>query len=133
MECKMDDSILLTVKDQIGIDRKNTDFDKDLIICINPILFILYQEGLTQENYEIMDDTMTWADILLEERSKEALNVMVKWVGLRTRLLFDPPTSSVLLQALKDNAAELEWRAFITNNYVGEIGELYGGDVEELI
>lgn len=133
MECKMDDSILLTVKDQIGIDRKNVDFDKDLIICINPILFILYQEGLTQENYEIMDDTMTWADILLEERSKAALNVMVKWVGLRTRLLFDPPTSSVLLQALKDNAAELEWRAFITNNYVGEIGELYGGDVEELI
>ena len=122
----MDDSILLTVKDQIGIDRKNVDFDKDLIICINPILFILYQEGLTQENYEIMDDTMTWADILLEERSKEALNVMVKWVGLRTRLLFDPPTSSVLLQALKDNAAELEWRAFITNNYVGEIGDLYG-------
>ena len=122
----MDDSILETVKDQIGIDRRNTDFDRDLIMCINSILFILYQEGLLQENYEIMDNVPTWQDVLLEERSKDALNVLIKWVGLRVRLLFDPPTSSVLLQALKDNAAELEWRAFITNNYVGEIGDLYG-------
>ena len=125
----MDDSILETVKDQIGIDRRNTDFDRDLIMCINSILFILYQEGLLQENYEIMDNVPTWQDILLEERSKDALNVLIKWVGLRVRLLFDPPTSSVLLQALKDNAAELEWRAFITNNYVGEIGDLYGEEL----
>ena len=123
---KMSDSILQTVKDQIGIDRKNVDFDRDLIMCINPILFILYQEGLTDDNYEIQDDTATWDQILLDEKTPEALNVMVKWVGLRTKLLFDPPTSSVLLQALKDQAAELEWRAFITNNYIGEIGGLYG-------
>ena len=123
---KMSDSILQTVKDQIGIDRRNSDFDRDLIMCINPVLFILYQEGLTDDNYEIQDDTATWDEILLNEKTPEALNVMVKWVGLRTKLLFDPPTSSVLLQALKDQAAELEWRAFITNNYIGEIGELYG-------
>ncbi len=123
---KMNDSILQTVKDQIGIDRKNSDFDPDLIMCINPVLFILYQEGLTDDNYEIQDDTATWDEILLNEKTPEALNVMVKWVGLRTKLLFDPPTSSVLLQALKDQAAELEWRAFITNNYIGEIGGLYG-------
>ena len=121
---KMDDSILLTVKDQIGIDRKNTDFDRDLIMCINPILYILYQEGLTDDNYEIQDETQTWDEILLHERTPEALNVMIKWVGIRTRLLFDPPTSSVLMDALKQNAAELEWRAFITNNYVGEIGQI---------
>lgn len=121
---KMSDSILQTVKDQIGIDRKNVDFDRDLIMCVNPILYILYQEGLTDDNYEIQDDTATWDQILLDEKTPEALNVMVKWVGLRTKLLFDPPTSSVLLQALKDQAAELEWRAFITNNYVGEIGEI---------
>lgn len=121
---KMSDSILQTVKDQIGIDRKNVDFDRDLIMCINPILYILYQEGLTDDNYEIQDDTATWDQILLDERTPEALNVMVKWVGLRTKILFDPPTSSTLLQALKESAAELEWRAFITNNYVGEIGQI---------
>ena len=121
---KMSDSILQTVKDQIGIDRKNVDFDPDLIMCINPILYILYQEGLTDDNYEIQDDTTTWDQILLNEKTPEALNVMVKWVGLRTKILFDPPTSSTLLQALKESAAELEWRAFITNNYVGEIGEI---------
>ena len=122
----MDDSILLTVKDQIGIDRKNTDFDRDLILCINAILFILFQEGLLKENYEIYDENPTWLDILVEDNSRIALNVMIKWVGLRVRLMFDPPTSSVLQQALKEQAAELEWRGFITNNYVGEIGELYG-------
>ena len=122
----MDDSILETIKDQIGIDRKNTDFDRDLIMAINPVLFILFQEGLTVENYEIRDNTTTWDQILLKGEHPVALNVMIKWAGLRTKMLFDPPTSSILRDAIKANIDELEWRGFITNNYVGEIGELYG-------
>ena len=119
-------SILNSVKDICGIHPTNSDFDKDLIPALNSVLFILYQEGLADESYTVTDEFKTWGDILLNGEHPEAINSIVEWVGLRTKLIFDPPTSSALLQALKDNIAELEWRGFITANYVGEIGELYG-------
>lgn len=122
----MDDSILETVKDVIGIDRTNYDFDRDLILAINPVLAILHQEGLADEYYRIKDNTTTWNDILVHKQTPEAISMIQEWVGLKTKLIFDPPTSSPLMQALKDNIAELEWRGFITENYIGEIGELYG-------
>lgn len=121
----MNNSILTTVKEVIGIDAYNTDFDRDLIVAINAVLFILYQEGLTDENYKITGYEKTWSDILLNGVTPEALSAITQWTGLKTKMLFDPPTSSILADAIKNNIAELEWRAFITNNYVGEIGSLY--------
>lgn len=122
----LDQSILNTVKAICGIHPANSDFDRDLIPATNAVLFILYQEGLADEAYTIQDNQKTWRDILLKEQTPEALSCIVEWVALRTKLIFDPPTSSALMQALKDNIAELEWRGYITNNYIGEIGELYG-------
>lgn len=121
----MNNSILTTVKEVIGIDAYNTDFDRDVIVAINAVLFILYQEGLTDENYKITGYEKTWSDILLNGVTPEALSAITQWTGLKTKMLFDPPTSSILADAIKNNIAELEWRAFITNNYVGEIGSLY--------
>lgn len=125
----MDISILDSIKEVIGIDKYNTDFNTDLVLAINAVLFILYQEGLADENYKIRDDTKTWDEILLHGVTPDALSAIIEWTALKTKMLFDPPTSSVLAQAIKDNISELEWRAFITNNYVGEIGSIYS--VEE--
>lgn len=122
----LNESILETVKDIIGIERCNHDFDRDLIYAINSVLAILCQEGLADKNYTINDNTKTWNEILLNGQTPEAISFIQQLVGLRTKLIFDPPTSSALMQALKDNIAELEWRGYITNNYIGEIGELYG-------
>ena len=124
----MEISILDSIKEVIGIDERNTDFDKDLVLAINAVLFILYQEGLADENYKINDNTKMWSDILLHGITPDALSAMIEWAALKTKMLFDPPTSSVLAQAIKDNISELEWRAFITNNYVGEIGSIYSAE-----
>ncbi len=120
------ESILDTIKVQLGIVPENKDFDQELIMDINAVLFILYQLGLADKSYEIRDNTRTWDSILLKGEQPIALNLIIKWVGLRTRMLFDPPTSSILKDALEANIRELEFRGFITNNYVGEIGSLYG-------
>lgn len=122
----MNDSILETVKDVLGIDRKNYDFDRDLIPAVNAVLSILHQEGLADEYYSISDNTKTWADILVDGTTPEAIHFIKQWLPLRVKLIFDPPTSSALLTALKETIAELEWRGYITNNYVGEIGDIYG-------
>ena len=116
------DSVLITVKEAIGIDRNNTDFDQDLIIAINTVLFILYQEGLADKSYKVKDHSKTWSDILLNGETPEAISSIIQWTALRVKMLFDPPTSSVLGEAVKGGIDELEWRNFITNNYVGEIG-----------
>ena len=126
MDNLLEQSILHSVKGICNIHPENSDFDRDLIPALNSVLFILYQEGLADESYAVTDDLKTWGDILLDGKTPEAIHNIVEWVGLRTKLIFDPPTSSALMQALKENIAELEWRGYITNNYVGEIGELYG-------
>ena len=118
----MEISILDSIKEVIGIDERNTDFDKDLVLAINAVLFI------ADENYKINDNTKMWSDILLHGITPDALSAMIEWAALKTKMLFDPPTSSVLAQAIKDNISELEWRAFITNNYVGEIGSIYSAE-----
>jgi len=116
----MDGSILNDVKKQIGIAPSNTDFDKDLIININTVLFILWQMGIVKDDFTIKDNTATWESILLNPE-QIAIQAMKTWVALKTKMIFDPPTSSILEQAINANIDELTWRIYITENYVGEI------------
>lgn len=119
----IDQSILDSVKGTIGIHESNTDFDTNLIPVINSVLYIVYQEGLSDEPYTIKDNTTKWSDILIKDKPIE-IRTLITWVGLKTKSIFDPPTSSALADALKRALDELEWRGFITQNYVGEIGEI---------
>jgi len=119
----MDESIMDSIKETIGIHADNHDFDPNLIIAINAVLFIIYQEGLSDEAYKITDNTTKWSDILLHEKSID-LSTLITWAGLKTKMIFDPPTSSAISTAIKEAINELEWRGFITQNYIGEIGEI---------
>ena len=119
----MDESIMDSIKETIGIHADNRDFDPNLIIAINAVLFIIYQEGLSDEAYKITDNTTKWSDILLHEKSID-LSTLITWAGLKTKMIFDPPTSSAISTAIKEAINELEWRGFITQNYIGEIGEI---------
>lgn len=116
----MDESIMDSIKETIGIHADNHDFDPNLIIAINAVLFIIYQEGLSDEAYKITDNTTKWSDILLHEKSID-LSTLITWAGLKTKMIFDPPTSSAISTAIKEAINELEWRGFITQNYIGEI------------
>ena len=116
----MNDSILNSVKKLIGISETNTDFDQDLIIHINSVLFILSQMGIIKKAaFEVTDDTKKWSDILVHDQLN--LFAIKSWTALKVRMLFDPPTSSILAEAVNANLKELEWRIYITENYVGEI------------
>lgn len=116
----MNESIYESVKKLIGIGCSE-DFDQDLIIHINTVLFILNQAGIVNDDYAIGSDSLdkTWADILREDQVD--LHAIVTYVALKVRMIFDPPTSGTLADAIKNNLAELEWRLYITENYVGEI------------
>ena len=116
----MDGSILDDVKKQIGIYITNTDFDEALIMAINSVLFSMYQMGIVVPNYSISDSTTTWSSVLVNPENL-AMDTLKTWVGLKVKMIFDPPTSSILAEAIRENLKEMEWRLYITENYVGEI------------
>jgi len=107
----MDQSILLTIRSMIGGDEEYSASDPfviELIIHINTVLGILNQLGIGVEGFAITGSTETWSDFIGE--SPVSLNEVQSYVFLRVQLLFDPPTSSVLLQAKTDMINELTWR-----------------------
>lgn len=96
----------------LGIDEGDINFDTDIIIHINSVLSILRQLGVgPSEGFYITGKDETWKELLLEDNTLEHIK---SYVYLKVRLIFDPPTSSAVLDAMKQGVAEYEWR--VCNN-----------------
>ena len=106
------DSILTSVKKQLGIAEDYEHFDPDIIMHINSVFSILNQLGVgPPEGFSISDETSVWTDFIGDSRKLELVKT---YVYLKLRLIFDPPTSSAVMDAFKENIAELEWRISVT-------------------
>lgn len=103
----MDQSILTSVKKLLGISDSYEAFDLDIIIHINTVFVVLYELGVGDEPFSITDETAVWSDFLKDSKD---LNLVQTYVYLKVRLMFDPPTSSAAIQAMKDLVSELEFR-----------------------
>ena len=102
------ESILTSVKKQLGIAEDYEHFDPDLIISINSVFSILNQLGVgPEEGYSISDKNDMWTDFL---PAGKKLELVKTYVYLKVKLIFDPPTSSAVMEAVKQNIAEQEWR-----------------------
>lgn len=102
------ESILTSVKKTLGIVEEYECFDADLIMHINSVLSILTQLGVgPSEGFAISDKNDVWTDFFAED---SRLNSVKSYVGLKVRLLFDPPTSSAVTEAINRQISELEWR-----------------------
>lgn len=102
------DSILTSVKKIIGISEEDESFDTDLIMHINSVLMILNQLGVGPEDgFSITDKSAVWTDVIGDNKLIEAAKT---FVGLKVRLIFDPPTSSAVLDSINKTISELEWR-----------------------
>lgn len=104
----MIESILDSVKKIIGIDRRYDAFDEDLIMHINAVFMILRQMGVGPQNgFAIEDSSAVWSDYISDLALLQSVRT---YIGLKVRMMFDPPTSSTLAEAINRNIAELEWR-----------------------
>ena len=101
-------SILNSVKKALNIDPSYTVFDEDILMHINSAFGTLKQLGLGPElGFQIEDNTAVWEDFLGTEIR---YNEVKSYIFLRVRLLFDPPGTSFLIEAIKEQIKELEWR-----------------------
>ena len=108
----MNESILTSIKKLVNVAENDNSFDSDLIMYINSVFMVIMQEWYgVEHSFKIEDESATWEDFLgTDEVDYEGLKT---YIGLRVRLLFDPPTNSAVLQAIKDEMKDLEWRMYI--------------------
>lgn len=100
-------SILTSIKKLLGPTEDDTSFDVDIIMHINSAFFRLNQLGVgPATGFFITDNTKTWEDFL---ESRTDLEAVKTYVYQKVRLVFDPPQSSFLVEAIKDAIKEFEW------------------------
>lgn len=103
------ESILTSVKKLIGMTEDYDAFDTDIIIHINSVFMILNQMGVgPSEGFRITGKDEIWTDFIPEDDLD--FEAVKTYVYLKTRIVFDPPSSSGIMQAIKDAINECEWR-----------------------
>lgn len=103
-----DDSILTSVKKMLGIPEEYEHFDMDLIIHINSVFMILTQMGVGPSNgFSISNKQTKWSEFIEDARLIESVK---SYIYLKVRLIFDPPTSSAVTEAINRSISEFEWR-----------------------
>lgn len=102
------ESILTSIKKNLGLDESYTAFDPDILLYINAVFGTLNQLGIgPDDGYEIEDKEATWDAFLAGDKR---LNPVKVYMYFRVRLMFDPPTTSYLIEAMEKQRQELEWR-----------------------
>lgn len=104
----MEMSILTSIKKLLGITEDYEHFDQDIIMHINSVFFTLTQLGVgPEEGFSIEDKTSNWSDFASDISKVEAVK---SYTYLKVRLLFDPPTSTALIESMNRMISEMEWR-----------------------
>jgi hypothetical protein len=102
------DSILDSVKKVLNLSSDYVAFDEDVILHINSVFSTLNQLGIGPEmGFMIQDKNAVWTDFL---EGDLRLNNVKSYMYLRVRMLFDPPTIGFLVESMKEQIKELEWR-----------------------
>jgi hypothetical protein len=105
----MVNSILDDTKKVLNLAADYDVFDPDIVMHINTVFFTLSQLGIGPDvGFSITDSSTTW-DAFIGTTDKR-LNAVKTYIYLRVRLLFDPPQTSYLIDALNKQVEELEWR-----------------------
>ena len=111
----METSILKSTKKSLGLDAAYTPFDLDILMCINAVLSTLAQIGvLPDAGYSVSDADDNWDDLNL---SQLMLGMVKSYIYGKVRVLFDPPGTSFLLEALSKQGQEFEWRLKMLSEY----------------
>lgn len=115
------ESILTSIKKLLGIAADYEQFDTDIVIHINSAFSTLTQLGVgPSEGFVIQDDTSTWSDFTADDPRLEFVKT---YIYLKVRLVFDPPTTGSVMEAIKQNISEYEWRLMIAADQVKSTGE----------
>lgn len=101
-------SILLTIKELLGITQDDNAFDIEITTHINSVFLDLQQIGIgPKEGFQITGNRETWMDF-----NKDGLldGSITSFIYLKVKLLFDPPTSASAIESINRLLDKTEWR-----------------------
>lgn len=106
----MEDNILTSLKDHLGVSEFDKAFDNDIILHTNSAFANIYQIGVDNDGnpFRINSGEETWSELFYE--FSEELSFIKEYTFLKVKLLFDPPTNASLLESLNKCIQESEYR-----------------------
>lgn len=112
----LEEKILSSIKKLLGLNDGVTVFDTDIVIHINTVFANLAQMGVGPQNtegknigFKISTGDEVWGDFTANDILIENVKT---YVYIKVKMVFDPPTSSALIDAYNAQAKELEWRLY---------------------
>lgn len=110
----LEESILKSTKKVLGLADSFDAYDPDIIQHINSVLSVLNSLGIGPvEGLFIEDEAAVWDDLV---ESVVQTNLVKSWLFLRVKMLFDPPTTSFQIQAVRDQIAEFDFRLSVNRD-----------------
>ena len=107
----MENSILEDISKLLGVQVDENFFNTDIVIHINSAFNQLCQLGVGPDTpFRITTTDETWSDFMPNISDYEDIKT---YIYLYVRLIFDPPTSGFVTDAIKARMAELEWRMYV--------------------
>jgi hypothetical protein len=104
----VEESILTSTKQVLGIAEAYTAFDLDIMTHINSAFSNLNQLGVgPSDGFEIDDAEPTWSDFGIPQRQ---LTMVKTYIYHKVRLAFDPPGTLFHIEAIEKQITELEHR-----------------------
>ena len=101
-------SILDSVKKLLGISEHDLGFDNEIRDLINAEFLTLHQLGIgPEEGFSISGPDDKWNSYTDDLHLQDAVR---QFIYLRVRLVFDPPASSTVAEAINNRIGELEFR-----------------------
>lgn len=105
----METSILNSVKKDLGVNPEYDVYDNSIIMGINSAFMVLTQLGVgPPQGFRISDASSVWTDFM--PNADENFESVKSYISMKTRLIFDPPTSSIHQECIKQLVNEFEWR-----------------------
>ena len=103
----MDECILTTIKTALGYSEDYTPFDAEIAMHINGALMRLCQLGVGPEKGFSIGTNYTekWSDLIGDAENLEGAK---NYVYIKTKLVFDPPASAAVIEAMKEQMKEYE-------------------------
>jgi hypothetical protein len=127
----LDNSILIDIRESVGLAPTNSDFDKEIIPHINAAIGKLNQNGIGMY-LVVTGDEQKWSDLKdpNQVEGNKYFSSIPLFIMVSTKILFDPPPpSSVSYHAT--NVSESLWRLKIAYEYYEPIVPIVEGDVFE--
>ena len=116
--------ILPSIKLLLNIPNDYDVFDSQLIMIINSNIKSLHQINEKLNGvFLITGNDETWTDYLGDKNVSILYDVRM-YIYYKSKLAFDPPTTSFLLQSIEALVNEIEWRIYMFS----EGGETDGAD-----